>query len=544
MHVASSPPWAYGPPGNLFAPTEKVTFDGYVQRLSRFSREGILDMGARVLWFPWQRGDAPTWSDVGFSITETFGPDVVGFAMMYCPEVGIEAEEVDFRLLCWELFALGSFAPAGSPEDLFELETISSRWLDLLRGTPFEQLDVANVAPHVRGLWRRGRLLTSETALGLSIGDDVLRIVIIHEELEKGAHDLSRFRHLRNVYFRNEVIQLLQHGLALIHQVPTETGAGTPCPGRFDVHAADEHDSDVIDFAQFGSLACLGASEFTMLGRGLATLPHHERKLHPDSRPLARRPGVLLDDRHDFRAFFYPSPRRLVRSFQRLFVDDFIEFLAQQDGFEHAPSLLGQALHEHLRDVVGGHALLIDDSDCPVKGKKPDAVWCGDRFGVVIEAKGRLTPRTDPECTSPGSLLEAWRRAWEAVEQADSFLGDSRTGPWLLKQTGRAPPSVWVLVVLVGENDVAERTSFRHATARWNLLSGTALSGVGVSSFGGMESALRTQSPDAFGRSLELAWRESGVDGLGQPPEEATFPPVARPSYLEKALERLVRVSK
>jgi hypothetical protein len=94
-------------------------------------------MGARVLWFPWQTGRAAAWQDAGFAITEVFGPDVIGLTVMYCPVVGIDAEEVDFRLLCWELFALGSFASPDSKEASTELERIARRWFELLRGTPF-----------------------------------------------------------------------------------------------------------------------------------------------------------------------------------------------------------------------------------------------------------------------------------------------------------------------------------------------------------------------------------------------------------------------
>jgi hypothetical protein len=224
-------------------------------------------------------------------------------------------------------------------------------------------------------------------------------------------------------------------------------------------------------------------------------------------------------------------------------VDDFIEFLGQQEGFEHAPSLLGAAVHEQMREVVEGVALAVDDADCPVQGKKPDAVWCGERFGVVIEAKARLTPRTDPECASPDSLLEAWRRAWEAVDQADSFLRDARTGGWLLQRTGKAP-CVWVLVLLLAEDDVAERTAFRHVTSRWNLLSRTSLSGVALFSFGAIEGALRTQGADSLGRDIERTWLESGVDGLNQPGEEPTYPGLERPPYLERAFQRLLRASR
>jgi len=50
------------------------------------------------------------------------------------------------------------------------------------------------------------------------------------------------------------------------------------------------------------------------------------------------------------------------------------------------------AVHEHVSDLVAGYAMPVDDSDCPISGKKPDAVWCGQRFG------------------GPGAGVDAFRR--------------------------------------------------------------------------------------------------------------------------------------
>ncbi len=545
IHVAGSVPWPYGPPGNLEAPASAGSFAGFIDRLARFSQAGILDMGARVLWYPWQKRIQPDWQEVGFAVTEVFGPDVIGLAMMHCPATGLDAEELDFRHLCWELFSCGSFADPESVEAANERARCVARWSELLASTPFARLDATAVAQQVRGLWMLGRLLTTDGLPGLSVDDDVLRVVLLHEALERqpGPKLQDAYDRFRNAYFRNDVVRLLQHGFGLVAQVTSITGGQALCPGRFDVHAGDEHQLPVVDFTQFGHLACTPLSRFREMGALLAQMPEHERKMNPGSRPLALRPGVLLDDRTDMRAVFYPSPRRLVRGLRRVLLDDFVEALAEQPGFEHASSLLGQAVHAHLSEVIDGYAISIDDTDCPVQGQKPDAVWCGERFGVVVEAKARLTPRTDPECVSPDSLLVAWSRAWEAVEQADAFLRDPRTGPWLLQKM-RSVPDVWVLILLVDESGVAERTAFRHVTSRWQLLSRTKLAGVGLYSFGALEAVLRTQSPDSVGRMVERAWMEAGVDALEQPPEEPRLPAAStRPAYLERAFNRLLAAS-
>jgi hypothetical protein len=227
-----------------------------------------------------------------------------------------------------------------------------------------------------------------------------------------------------------------------------------------------------------------------------------------------------------------------------LFVDDFIDFLVDNGTFARrvgvpAPSLLGRAVHQMLGAALGPGVLVIDDSDCPIPGKKPDAIWCGDRYGVVIEAKSRVTPRTDPECVRPDSILEAWRRCWEAVEQASEFIRESGARRWVEEKTGRSP-AVWVLAIAVDEELVAERTGFRHATSRWDRLAGTGLAALALVSLGCLEGSVRQLSPDSFGRFIERSWMESGNDGFQQPAEEPTLSLQDRPPHLNAAFQRLL----
>jgi hypothetical protein len=539
VEVAGDSPWPYGAPSSLEPPSAPLTFEGLVQRLARFSRDGLLDIGARVLWAPWQKGAPPAWDDLGFHVTEAYGPDVVGLAMMFCPQSGLDATDLDFRLLCWELYSLGSFADWDSAEADAERQRIKERWSALLGATGFGKLIPGEIAQHVRGIWMAGRLRAATHQMATSVSDDVLRVALLHEAMEQVARDPHRLRQLRDAYFRNDVFRLLGDALVLLGEVKVNKELATKCPGRFDVFAEDLHQLEVIDFAQLGGLACRPGSEFHAIGEELRALQPHERKLHPLARPLSSKPGIVLDEHTDRRAYFYPSPRRLIRSFRRVFVDDFIEFLTQEPRLEPS-SLLGAGLHRHLGEVLNGLALVIDDEDCPVPGKKPDALWCGERFGVVIEAKVRLTPRTDPECVSPDSLLEAWRRAWEAVEQADGFLNDPAARAWVTSKTGRSP-SEWALAILVDERGIAERSQFRHATSRWRLLSGTKLAGLALLSFEGLEAAVRTQTPDSLGAQIARDWKDSGADALAQPPEEPSLPRVADLPYLQRASRLLVR---
>lgn len=391
----------------------------------------------------------------------------------------------------------------------------------------------------------RGRLLATELLYLPQMTDEAARIVLLHDALEAEAPNVTEYREFRRAYFQNDPLRLLRHALGLIGLASREGDVHPKCPGRFDVFRSDEHAEDVVDFVQFGRLSCTPGSDFPGVGQRLLALPEHDRKLAADARPLSFRPGILLDDRSDRRAFFYPAPRRLLRSLHRLFVDDFIDFLIDDGRFVErvgvpAPSLLGHAVHRMLGATLGAGVLLIDDSDCPVPGKKPDAVWCGDRYGVVIEAKTRVTPRSDPECLRPDSLLEGWRRCWEAVEQASEFIRDEGARRWVQTKTGRSP-SVWTVAIVVDEELVGERTSFRHATSRWARLDATRLAGVAVISIGCIEAVVRQLSPDTFGRFIERSWMESGNDGFQQPAEEPTLAMRQRPSHLDSAFQRLLR---
>jgi hypothetical protein len=543
--VGGASPWPYGPPGQLATPVVDQSFDDFLERLSRFSRDGLLDMGSRVLWHPWQHGIPPTHAPAEV-ITNCFGADVIGYAMMFCPPVaGLDAEEVDFRHLAWELHMLHASAPfeSGAADD--ERGIVATRWAELLGGTPFGRLDAGEVASYVRGVWMRGRLLTAQLLSFSPFDEEAARVLLLHEALEEEAGTGGEaYRQFARVYFGDDVRHLLRHLLALPGRVMVDTKASPVCPGRYDVRADDESVVDVIDFTQLCKMACTPASVFPAMGVRLCELPDYARKLSPEGRRLALRPGILLDDITDRRAFSFPSPHRLVRSLHRLFVDDFIDSCEADAGFTArvgvpAASLLGRATDRHIAAAVRPDVLVIDDSDCPVKGKKPDAVWSGEHFGVVFEAKARVTPRGDPECSTPDSLLVTWSRCWEAVGQASEFLASSSAKPWLAKRTGREP-DIWVLAIVVDEDLVGERTGFRHATARWDLLASTGLAGVAIVTVGCLERVVRQMSADEFGGWVECAWQASGQDLLDQPAEEPTLPSAGRPAYLEEAFKRLL----
>ncbi len=543
--VGGASPWPYGPPGQLAAPVVDQPFDDFLERLSKFSRDGLLDMGSRVLWYPWQHDIPPTHSPAEV-ITNCYGADVLGYAMMFCtPTAGLDAEEVDFRHLAWELHMLRASAPFESRAADDERGVIASRWTELLSETPFGRLDPIEVAGYVRGLWMRGRILTAQLLSFPPFDEEAARVLLLHEALETEAGvGGEAYRQFARVYFGDDVRHLLRHLLALPGRVMTDTTASSVCPGRYDVRADDESVVDVVDFTQFCELASTPASIFPAMGVRLRDLPDYARKLSPEGRCLALRPGILLDDVANRRAFSFPSPHRLVRSLHRLFVDEFIDSCEADVGFTArvgvpAASLLGRATHRHLAAAVGPDVLVIDDSDCPVKGKKPDAVWSGEHLGVVFEAKARVTPRGDPECTTPDSLLVTWSRCWEAVDQASQFLASPSAKPWLAKRTGHAP-DIWVLAIVVDEDLVGKRTSFRHATARWDLLANTGLAGVAIVTVGCVERIVRQMSADEFGGWVECAWRASGQDLLDQPAEEPNLLPAGRPTYLEEAFQRLL----
>jgi hypothetical protein len=101
--IAESAPWPYCPPAHLEQPSSDPTFDVVRQRIARFARDGLLDIGARILWTSWQSDARPAWDDAGFSAVEVYGPQLIGLAAMFCPGAGINPDAMDFCLLCWEL---------------------------------------------------------------------------------------------------------------------------------------------------------------------------------------------------------------------------------------------------------------------------------------------------------------------------------------------------------------------------------------------------------------------------------------------------------
>lgn len=541
--TSHDPPWPYAASKYLNPPPPESTFDSFIERLSAFSRVSILDTGSRLLWQPWLQDMGPA-NSAARAIPETQGPEVIGLSMIFGDAVGgVHAEAVDFNLLTWELFSLRSFADPEDPQAAIERTRLASRWLPLLRGTAFERLDAGALVTRVRGLWMRGRLLADQSARSVSLSNDVLRVLLLLEGLEAVAPVPSALRTYLRAYFSDEPIRLLRQAVGVAGHVKKAAAHGL-CPGRLDVFKVDEDNPDVADLALFGRLACTSSSALSSMRARLQELREGDKKLSVFARPLALRPGIVLDEYTDRRAFSFPSPPRLLRSLHRLFVDDFIAFVDQQVESAGrlgvpAPALLGQAVHHVMRDALSGRMLVIDDAECPVVGKKPDAVWFGERFGILVEAKARVTPRSDPELDDPDSLLETWRRCWEAVEQASAFVNNAKAREWLQSVTTRRP-AMWVLAIVVDEVRVAERSAFRHATSHWGLLP-KALEGVALVTFDFLDAAVATQTPDAVGEAIRGHWRDSGRDALQQPPEEPPAASGPRPAYLERAYQRLLK---
>src|SRR5581483_434672 len=209
-----------------------------------------------------------------------------------------------------------------------------------------------------------------------------------HQALVEKAPQPEALRHYARIYFQNDVVRLIRAGSAMIGLVGKDVGPNTACPGRFDVYEADLGNEFTVDYMLFAKLARYSAT---------------------NSRPYRQRSPNLLTKRIPWLLFLGFSWRIVGHVMHTCFqhLDDSYRRSAgcssttsstssrQADSPQRlgttATSLLGAAIESHLADIFGGHALLID-STCPVQGKKPDALWCGSRFGVVVEVKSEVDP--------------------------------------------------------------------------------------------------------------------------------------------------------
>lgn len=534
--LPSSPrcPWPYAGSA-LQGPPSENSFLELTHRVAAFSRDGMLGMGSRMLWYVWQHDEVASDGSQATMVTRASAPQVTALGLIYgsTGPGAAQPTELDFRLLCWEFHNLPKEFGLDAPESIAEVGKVQSA---LASVSPESRLAVigAGRATEVRGLFRLGRSLAAYLDRIRVRITDLARVAAVLREMESLVSP-DAFRRGERAFLRTSTRLFVRATGALLGMASSDA-LGEIVPGRVDFAEGEKRpelppDVGVDDFLILSNALGTAASEYRNWGDELRAMPSQRAASHPRLDNFRHRPIVLMDHyRGDDFAVAIPSPWNLVSAAMRLLSQEFVESLAE-NGIElgitcDVPGAFGTAFEKYLEQSL---ACRPDVKRIPASTTRtPDFIWPGETYGVLIEAKVRVTPASDPHRDSATSILVTWQRLCAAMEQAQG----------LVDATPKAERCErYVLVVVVNEPDAAGFSGFRHAAGRFGLLTGTDLVGVAVWSPAELEEVVLTRTPDEAGKEIERRFLESSIDALAQPSEapdgEGAITPLVASAWCE-----------
>ncbi len=191
--LSLTPPWPYSQSRVLTKPPREYTLPVVLARLERFNRDGVLDMGSRLLWFAWhvQNASMDLNGDeaIPHLVMRVNAAPLMTLAAMYCRKKGREdIDERDFRRLCWELHLSGSdtaFADNGwgqTPEFLSIKQVLDKcRSNQFIGRIPDEEIKFIEIES------LKSRNMRKHYAGYAFYRDDPVRAFLLYENFRKAA---------------------------------------------------------------------------------------------------------------------------------------------------------------------------------------------------------------------------------------------------------------------------------------------------------------------------------------------------------------------
>jgi hypothetical protein len=520
-----APPWSYNFSEILRPPKAGQTVADVVARIRLFHRDGLLILGARILWQFWNNRELtnPTTPEgVGNYITWVNAERIISLGCT-CASTTHRPfpKEVDFRLLCWELHgSLDTLSVASAKENE------ANQIIAFLRQAPadsllsrFTALDTFAVA----GEALKNRIAASQTVGRYWDKDQLFRSYLLSTELRAlglafGGNEYARFARtflLADLegFFRAVLALLMKAAVGVPVEFPRPHGPEVRRElGRIDSAdwPADRSLQDIglseDDLRAVASRLSIPLSEFAELRGDLAKLDPYSAKYSRVVDQLGTRPIIDLEFGSRSEQLLVPSPWKLLAAGLDFPLYEFVSFLHEHQsaalGGVDAYSLRGKAFERYLRSALPTDQTVVDvDRLKNVSGERPDFVWLGQDWGILIEAKFSLRPNTDRGVSVATSVLEMWRRAAEGANQAAVFLTNHRS-----RFESEAHPRRWAVVLVTSEHTNEEATGFANVSARADLLRGTPLEGLCLLDIGDLESWMHFSTADSLGAEISTAW--------------------------------------
>lgn len=520
------PPRLYQLSRVLSPPSRRMTTDGVIQRLRRFHRDGLIQVGAHLLWNFWENPRLVGTDSfrVGNYVTRMYAERIIVLACIFASPCNRPWPTiVDFQLLCWEMFhcSEGDFLGPEAERQMVEcLQKVD-------KDSPLRKLS----AVHARDLLVeafKARNVTVQFCGRYLRKDEYIRPLLIAREIrsfvggqggeEDGVYYESKF-------FLTSLERFFRAAWALFMKACSEAFA--PLEGLQDslvaktrgrIDSSDWPPDDKVlvrmgltgdDLRAVASRLASSLSYYQGLRSEVLRHAPELRKYISITDWLAKRPLIDLEIGGRCERLFAPSPWRVLSAVGECMLYDYVAFLQENrhtalDGRD-AYSIRGRAYENYLREFLRGYSDVydLDKIDGVERSQaRTDFLWVGREYGVLIEAKFSLRPNEDRGMKDVAVAVETWRRAAEPIKQARGFLCDG-----LKSMEGKIPlPKKWVLAVVSNEDCIEDSVGFKGVARMGNLLEGTGLDALVVLNTSEFEDWVAFGSPDEFARKAVQVW--------------------------------------
>jgi hypothetical protein len=410
-----------------------------------------------------------------------------------------------------------------------EIDAIAERLKRLPLDSPLARL--ASVDPAALAAEAlKNRVAVSQISGRYWDKDHLFRSFLIASELrllgiEKGGSEYEKYEKQFlcasvDGFFRAVLALAAKADSGVVVEVPGTAGVQRfREPGLIDSSDWPCDDSTLLDLGIAGddlravaSRLSTPLSGFADLREQLRSKDRYSLKYDTVTDWLGKRPIVDLEKGPRCERLLIPSPWKLMAAGLEFILYDFVSFLDEHRGKAlsglDAYSLRGKAFERYLKGVLPKSASFIEVDSLPdVVGERPDYVWLGSTWGVVIEAKFSLRPNSDRSLSGSTAAFESWRRSSEAIDQAAAFLRNNRSS---LEKASRLPEK-WVLAIVTSEHANEESTGFTTVATSADLLSGTGLRGLSLLGAGDLEAWITFGNADELGAEIERVWQAMRV---------------------------------
>lgn len=515
MAPAASP-HSYDKSSVLSPPRGVLTFERFVERVRKFSKEDILNLGSQLFWYPYLRDTERSTSNL---VLRAYGPLVAATAALHGSRAGRPPiTEEDFRLLSFELLSVAD--ALGDPKLQVDHEfpdvvrALESAESPAVKCIPRDQL------PRILADVFRARIIELQWASAFWFSDELERAWLIYSSFRELVRDRvpgNKLEEFESRFFRTTPLLFIRAALAMLAFAQNEASTDIKRAGFIALDSIRfDHDVEVrlgIKHEDLKMAASILGTLFSRLQEGAAQLTGIKPPLRKYSEPLdlfARRPIIILDEYDDqsCNKLLIPSPYKYLQAVRRFLLFEFFEHLADNEmqvlNGKPAYSLRGEAFEEYLRQALV-HTSLFDCAKLQgLVGLRPDFIWVGQEYGIMIEAKFTLRPNTDVKLMSASSTVVSWDRTCEAIQQADGFLRQLPNAKGL--GFDAAKKRKWILLVCTYDSLAHEATAFMAPAKLWQFLGETTVSAVGLVSPAELEFHVRRSNPDAVAAKVSKVW--------------------------------------